>query len=183
MSGLLEEFGVDIDDVDEVRGYQQPDDGIYLFEVTGHYVQHGTKADNDKNMLVFDYALYNEDGETAGAKREWYNLPADMSDPTPKEAQNLGRYKARLRDLLPDRDSVSGVGPDDVVGITGSLQLVTGKPNAQGSSYQNINNLRVAVGETESAAPAAAAPVVTKAAQPAARAAAAGVRPNPFPKK
>ena len=146
----------------------------------------------DRSWIIFNFLL----GESGKSKDEWFQLPADVSNPTEKEIEKLGYYKARLISLGVPEDQVNSVGQDELVGLTGTFKLETK------NGYQNIRNFKLntdgmnefaqpeeaeeapaeapaAKAPAKAAAPKAAAP---KATAPAARAAAAGVRTNPFAK-
>lgn len=198
--GLLDEYGVDLEGV-EAASYDVPDD-IYEFETGDVYVQNGTDKFPDKVWLVIQYLL----GDTGKSKTEWFQLPEDPSDPTPKEKQKLGFLKARLLDLGLTEEQAADPDRDLLVGVVGSLQVFTK------DGYQNIKNVKLltdginefAEAEEEEveeeapkaaprkapAKPAAKAPVKAPVKAPAGtakgtsqRAAAAGVKPNPFAKK
>lgn len=182
--GLLDEYGIDLDGV-EAPSYDVPDD-IYSFEVGEVYIQQGTEKLPDKVWIVISYLL----GDSGKTKNEWFQLPEDASNPTEKELEKLGYYKARLLDLGIDESAVNSVGADELVGIRGTLQVFTR------NGWQNIKNVKLdtddagneyAAPAEEEAAPVAKAPArkpaVAKAPVAAQRAAAAGVKANPFAKK
>jgi hypothetical protein len=188
--GLLDEYGVDLNDV-EAASFDVPDD-IYEFEVTDVYTQNGTENWPDRKWIVIQYAL----GDAGKSKTEWFELPEDASSPTDKEKQKLSFFKARLIDLGIAPEETGNASRDDLIGITGTLQVFTR------NSYQNIKNVKTYAGseeglnefapetpaaEPEAEKPAAKAPAKTAKAAPAARAAAttakaaaAGVKVNPF---
>lgn len=176
LNGLLGEYGIDLDEV-EVPNFNIPDD-IYEFEITDVYIKNGTSKDPEQVSLVITFSL----GDEGKSKDEWFRLPKDASAPTEKELQSLGFYKRRIMDLGFDESEINSVSREDLIGITGTLQVFTK------DGYQNIKNVKVVeAGELEEApeaeAPAAKAPRARAAATAAAteqKAAAAGVRKNPF---
>lgn len=181
--GLLDDYGIDLDGV-EAPNYDVPDD-IYEYTIGDVYIQVGTEKHPDKSWICISFLL----GDAGKSKTEWFQLPEDASDPTPKELEKLGYYKQRLLDIGVDESAVNDVSRDDLVGLTGTLQVLTK------GAWQNIKNVKATEGDepAEAAAapvakaakaPAAKAPAAAKTAStvPAARAAAAGVKVNPFAK-
>lgn len=181
--GLLDDYGIDLDGV-EAPNYDIADD-IYEFVVGNVYIQAGTDKHPDKSWICIEFLL----GESGKSKIEWFQLPADASDHTDDELTKLGYYKQRLLSLGVDEADVNSVGADDLVGITGTLQVFTK------GGWQNIKNVKVEEAEEEEAPVAAAPKTVRKpAAKPAAAAEEetedeapaapavkrAGVKPNPF---
>lgn len=198
MAGLLEEYGIDLTEI-EAPSYDVPDD-IYEFVVGDVYVQAGTNNHPDKSWICIQFQL----GETGKSKTEWFELPKDIYDPTPEELKKLGYYKVRLTDLGVAEEDLNSVGRDELIGLAGTLQVFTR------NGFQNIKNVKLSEGNEfmpPAAAPVAApkarrvakaavapapvaeeaeeaAPAVAKAATAVApRAAAAGVRKNPFAPK
>lgn len=184
--GLLDDYGIDLDGV-EAPSYDV-EDGIYEFEIGDHYIKSGTDKFPDKSWIIISYLL----GDAGKTKDEWFQLPEDASNPTPKELEKLGYYKARLIDLGIPEEGLNSAGPDQTVGLRGTLHVATK------NGWQNVKNVKLDTdGENEfsgvkstpdeapaeEAAPAAKAPAARAPRQtPAARAAAAGQRPNPFAK-
>lgn len=159
MEALLADYGVDMDDI-EAPSFDI-EDGTYYFIVGDVFVQHGTKADPDGgDSLVFSYRLSNDsdDDSDGKEKREWFNLPDDPEDITEKEKERLGWYKARIISLGFEASEVNSVTRDDLIGITGTMQLVTtaGRGSNKGKTFQNIRNVKV--DEEVPAAPVAATP-------------------------
>lgn len=200
MAGLLEEYGIDLTEV-EAPSYDVPDD-IYEFVVGDVYVQAGTSNHPNESWICIQYQL----GDSGKSKTEWFKLPQDMSDPTPDELKKLGYYKARLFNLGVAEEDLNSVGRDELIGLAGTLQVFTR------NGFQNIKNVKlsevnefvpqtspVAAPKTRRVAkatvPAAVAEAVAEEATPVApkakpaaravapRAAAAGVRKNPFAPK
>lgn len=165
MTGLLADYGIDTDDV-EVPDFEI-DDGIYYFVIGDVFIQHGTKADPDgPDSVVISYRLTtDEDDDSDGKeKREYFNLPEDPENPDDDEKKKLGWYVKRLLDLGFERSEINNVGRDDLIGLTGTMQLVhvAGKGANKGKTFQNIRSLKV--DEEVPAAPVAGTPVKTKAA-------------------
>lgn len=158
--GLLDEYGIDMDEI-EAPSFDVPDD-IYEFEVSDFYIQDGTDNYPDRVWLVIQYSL----GSGGKSKSEWFELPADASAPTDKELQKLGFYKNRLRDLGIEDSQMNAVGPDDLIGKTGTLQVFTK------NGFQNIKGVKLsddgenAFSEKQEEAPA---PRRSRAAKPAAK--------------
>lgn len=145
MTGLLADYGIDTDDI-EVPSFEI-EDGIYHFVIGDVFVQHGTKADPDgPDSIVISYRLSDEEGDADGQeKREYFNLPVDPEAPTEDEAKKLGWYVSRIMSLGFKRTEVNSVDRDDLIGLTGTMQLVhvAGKGKNKGKEFQNIRNLRV----------------------------------------
>ena len=185
--GLFDEYGVNMDEVKE-SSWEVPDD-IYEFAVGSCWIQEGTKKDPDAQFFVIEYLLGDE-GDLK--KSEWFGLPADPTAPTDKELQKLGFLKTRLKSLGIPEGNLNDVDEDTLVGITGTLQIVTR------NGFQNIRNVRVdeeqevaeeSAAEVEEEAPKAApkvaarkAPAKAPAAKPTTqqRATAKGAVANPF---
>ena len=181
MTSLLEDYGIDTSDI-EVPSFEIDDD-IYEFVIGDVFIQHGSKANPDgPDSLVISYQL----GDEGKEKREYFNMPEDPEDVTPDEKKKLGWYVARMLDLGFDRSEINSITRDDLIGLTGTLQVYSqkGKGANSGKTYQNIKNVRVAERSADEeptppvAAPKAAkAPAKTKAASTPKTAAA-----NPFAK-
>lgn len=173
MSGLFEEYGIDPDEVPDAPSYDIAD-GIYEFEVSNAF--DWVSDDEDRSAFVIEYAL----GDEGKTKSEWFNLPEDASAPTEAEMKKLGFLKQRLLSLGVPRESLATVEKEDLIGITGTLQLKTSRAK-NGSDYQNVRN--VTVEEAEEEAPAAKAPVAKAPAKKGKPQAVANTKPNPFAKK
>jgi len=130
MAGLLDGYGIDMDEI-EAPSYDVADD-IYEFEVSDFYIQEGTDNWPDRTWLIIEYSL----GAAGKSKSEWFELPADASAPTDKELQKLGYYKNRLSDLGVEPGDMNKVGPDDLIGKTGTLQVFTK------NGFQNIKGVK-----------------------------------------
>lgn len=141
MSSLLEDYGIDTSDI-EVPSFEIADD-IYEFVIGDVFIQHGTKADPDGgDSLVISYQL----GDEGKEKREYFNMPEDPEDVTPDERKKLGWYVSRMLDLGFDRSEINSIQREDLIGLTGTLQVYSqkGKGANSGKTYQNIKNVRVA---------------------------------------
>jgi hypothetical protein len=184
MAGLLDGFGFDFDEI-EAPSYDVPDD-VYEFEVSSFYIRQGTNSKPDVSWIIIEYSL----GDSGKTKSEWFQLPEDAANPTESELQKLGFYKSRMMDLGFESNQIGNVGPDDVVGITGTLQVFT--KSSKNGPFQNIKNVKVNSDDqgnqfSQAASPEPAeepaAPAAKKAparTAPQAKAAAAGVKKNPF---
>lgn len=128
MTGILEEYGLDVDAAEELS-FEVPD-GEYDFTVGDMFVRVGSKAQPDKSWLIIEYLL--DSGKKHG---ELFGLPIDASAPTDKEKGVLGRYKSRLKSLGFEEGQLNEIGRDEIVGIEGHFVLLTSK------GYQNIRNL------------------------------------------
>lgn len=138
MAGLIEEFDIDLTQIDAPE-YGKPADDIYEFVLGDVHLQEGSKNHPDKKWIVFKYML----GDTGQSFSELFALPADASNPTSAEIQRLGFYKQRLVTLGVEPDAVNSVGADDLIGAAGTLELRTVK-GKDGKEYQNIRNLKMA---------------------------------------
>lgn len=171
MSGLFEEYGIDPDEVPEAPSYDV-EDGIYEFEISNSF--DWVSDDEDRSAFVIEYTVGDEGKKTS----EWFNLPEDASAPTEAEMKKLGFLKQRLLSLGIPREELGTVEKDDLIGITGTLQLKTTR-GRNGKDYQNVRNVTVDDAEAEApAAPAVKAPAKKGKPQPVAKAPA-----NPFGRK
>lgn len=154
MAGLIEEFNIDLSNVDEPDGYGRPADDIYKWTLGDVFIQNGSKKYPEKSWIIFKYLL----GDTGRDFSELFSLPMDPSNPTDKEVERLGYYKQRLLSLGVAPEDVNSVSADDLIGATGTFELrtVRGKDN---NEYQNIRNFKADLGEratTEKERPATA---------------------------
>lgn len=132
--GILDDYNVDLDDYD-TSTFDVPD-GVFDFTIGEVATQDGSKNRPDQPMLYIHYILTSEDGKNY-TRREYYDIPGDPSSPTDREKRDMGRLKSRIISLGFDEAEVNKVEPDELVGISGTLQLVTTK------GFQGIRNLRV----------------------------------------
>lgn len=168
--GLLDDYGVDVAaDADTSGGFSTVEPGPYRFEVKDVFVKEGSVAEPEKAWIIFEYLLDDEMGKTV-EHSELFQIPEDPKNPTDNERKTLGRYKSRLNDLGVADDKVNSVDRDELVGLTGTLTVVSvpGKGKNAGKSYQNIRNVKLDRGEAttsaSAAAPAAARRPVTRTA-------------------
>lgn len=174
--GLLDEYGLDLDEV-VVPSYDIKDD-TYDFVVGDIYIRKGTENKPDDAWVCIDFIV----GDEGKTKTEWFSLPKDASAPTDKELQKLGYYKQRILSLGVDEADVNTFESSDIIGVTGTLVLLTK------NGYQNIRSLQIddsgenqfAEAETEEVAPKAAAKAKAPAAKAAVKPKAATVVDNPF---
>lgn len=154
--GILDDYNVDLDDFD-TSTFDVPD-GVFDFAVGEVATQDGSKARPDQPMFYIHYILTSEDGKNY-TRREYFDIPVDPSHPTDSDKRAMGRLKSRLLSFGFDENEVNGVQSEELVGISGTLQLVTNK------GFQNIRNLRVDEDEEPAPAPAPK-PVQRRAAKP-----------------
>lgn len=176
--GLLDAYGIDTDNL-EVPSYDI-EDGWYRFVIGDCYIKDGSTNNPDLSWLIIDYQLEDEDGNPKGKTSDLFQLPEDPENPTEAEMKKMGWYVARMLNLGFKRDEINSVEREDLIGLTGTLQLATrkGKGKNAGNEYQNIVKLTGDPME-ESAAPEAPAPAAKKA--PARKPAATATAPkNPF---
>lgn len=150
MAGLLEEYEIDMTQVETPEYNSKPADDIYEFTLGDVYIQEGSKKQPEKRWIIFKYLL----GEDGTQFSELFGLPLDPSNPTPAEVQRLGFYKQRLTSLGVSAENLNTVTADELVGTTGTLELRTTK-GKDGNEYQNIRNFKVA-GSASPAKPAVA---------------------------
>jgi hypothetical protein len=150
MAGLIEEFNIDLSNV-EAPEYGGPVDDIYEFTLGDVYLQEGSKNHPDKKWLIFKYLL----GDSGQTFSELFSLPSNPSAPTEAEMQRLGFYKQRLTSLGVSPENVNTVERDDLVGARGTFELRTTK-GRDGKEYQNIKNFKANLGGAS--APAASKP-------------------------
>ena len=145
--GLLDDYNVDIDSVDEAAGFKgQPEPGFYAFEVGNVHIQEGSKNNPDQSWLIITYLLEGDDDEAEAEEYgELFALPADPDNPTPKEIEKLGWYKRRLRELGIAPEQMGSVDRDDLIGIRGTFKLVgtAGKGANKDRIYLNIRDMKV----------------------------------------
>lgn len=150
--GLLDEYEIDMTQVETPEYNNNPADDIYEFTLGDVYIQEGSKKQPEKRWIIFKYLL----GEDGTSYSELFGLPLDPSNPTPAEVTRLGFYKQRLAALGVAPEDMNTVTSDELVGTTGTLELRTTK-GKDGNEYQNIRNFKVAGSEAK------AAPVAAKA--------------------
>lgn len=131
--GLLEDYNVDLDDF-EANSFEVPD-GVYDYAIGEVAVQDGSKNNPEQPMLYIHYILTNEEGKNY-TNREYFWIPADPGSPTDKEKAAMGRLKTRIMSLGFEEDEVNDVSPEELVGLTGTYQLVTSR------GFQNVRNVR-----------------------------------------
>lgn len=188
--GFLDDYDVDLDDFNDSGGFDVPD-GTYAFEVTTGETKVGTQKNDDDVHIVIKFSLESEDGEVY-SYNWWLKVPDDPSRPSRRESIAMSDWKKWLLGAGFPPEDIGGVGPEDIEGITGTVQLLTGRPNKEGRAYQNPRNWTFDGTEEEPKKP-------TKAAKPkpasepeedeegddeeAPRAARTRAKGNPFAKK
>lgn len=180
--GLLDAYGIDTDNL-EVPSYDI-EDGWYKFVISDAYVKEGSQNNPDLSWLIIDYQLEDEEGNPKGKTSDLFQLPEDPENPTEAEQKKLGWYVARMLNLGFKRDEINDVEREDLIGLTGALQLATrkGKGANKDKEYQNIVKLTGDPME-ESEAPAAPAAPAKKPAARRTAAAPATAAANPFAQK
>lgn len=183
MAGLLEEFGIDSAEIPDAPSYDIAD-GEYTFTVGDAYTLEGSRNFPDTTFIIIKLLL----GEEGKEKNEWFGLPLDAANPTTKELGALSRYKTRVLSLGIAPEAVNSAGPDELVGISGTLTLLS-TTNTKGT-YQNIRDIVLDSAAVEAAPAAEVAPKAARAPRAAAAApkvpagapagAAATVKVNPF---
>lgn len=151
--GLLDEYEIDMTQVETPEYNNNPADDIYEFTLGDVYIQEGSKKQPEKRWIIFKYLL----GDDGISYSELFGLPLDPSNPTPAEVTRLGFYKQRLAALGVAPEDMNSVTSDELVGTTGTLELRTTK-GKDGNEYQNIRNFKVAGGEAKAAPVAAKKP-------------------------
>jgi hypothetical protein len=138
--GLLDDYGIDTSEA-TTPSYDM-EDGIYEFTVGDVYVKQGSQKYPDRSWVIIEYLV----GDEGKKQSELFELPQDPENMTDRERQKLGYYVARLMDLGVDRDEVNDVDRDDLIGVTGTLQLYStaGKGANAGKMFQNIKHVKVA---------------------------------------
>ncbi len=151
--GLLDEYEIDMTQVETPEYADNPADDIYEFTLGDVYLQEGSKNFPEKRWIIFKYLL----GDNGLSKSELFGLPLDPSNPTPDEVKRLGFYKQRLASLGVAPEDMNTVTADELIGTTGTLELRTtvGKDKKE---YQNIRSFKVAGGEAKPAPVAAKKP-------------------------
>lgn len=150
--GLLDEYAIDLNEVETPDFDRTLPDDIYEFTVGDIRLKEGSKKNPEQNFIIITYLL----GENGHKHDELFTLPLDPRNPTDKELTKLSFYKQRLASLGFSPDQMNTIDESDVVGITGTLELRTTVSKANGQEYQNIKRL-----QTESSAaakPAVAGP-------------------------
>lgn len=183
MAGFFDNIGSAIGEAvaeaETQSGFYTPEVGTYNFEVVGAEVRVGTKANPEAINFIVRYILSGDDGEPH-IWEQWLGIP-DPADPrnlTQGERVKFSILKQTLMGLGVADSDINTVGPDDVEGVTGTLQIAKSKnkqwdgtdPNRE--YYTNARNIKA---DTAAAAPARPATVTTK---PASRKAAPKAQPS-----
>lgn len=153
MAGLIEEFNIDLSNVDEPDAFAPPADDIYEWVLGDVSIKNGSKTNPDKSWIIFKYLL----GDTGKSFSELFSLPLDPTRPTDKEIERLGYYKQRLLSLGVAPENINTITAEDLVGATGTFELrtVKGKDNKE---YQNIRNFKPNLGDVAKTPAAAKKP-------------------------
>lgn len=137
--GLFDDFDIDMDEVEE-SSFASIKDGFYEFETTELMHQNGSKNKPDYTYKVLKFDL-----DEAGTYWEWFVVAVHGETDHKDAKRGLGNLKTRLLSLGFLASELNEIEPEDVEGITGSLQLVTtqGKGANAGNYYQNVRNVKV----------------------------------------
>jgi hypothetical protein len=136
--GILDDY-LDVDNIDDeenVLGFDKPKDGTYEFEIGDAHWQKWTKKDIEHNSFVIDYYLTDADGNDAPKASDFLTMPDADKDPedyTMQEKISIRTLRDRFYVLGFEKEQFSKIERDDLVGLTGMLTL---KTNAKG--WQNI---------------------------------------------
>lgn len=179
--GLLDEYGVNTDEA-VAPSYSETPPGIYRFEVGDVFVKEGSTNDPDARWIIVSYNL-EDDFDNVFEKSELFALPEDAKNPTQAEKEKLGFYVQRVQDLTGcERSAVNDIERDDLIGITGTLQIVAraGKGARKGETFYNVTKVKREERETVAAAAPAATAAAPKAAAVKKAPARATAPENPF---
>lgn len=165
------EQAIDVDGARDI-GFWTPEPGIYNFEVSKAEMKRGTQNDPDALGLSIGFALQNSTMDTPKTHSEYNGIPQpdDPHNPTEREAQQAAFLKKRFLELGIPAGEINHVGPEDILGITGTLSIIIDR-----KGYAVIRNVKVGGGPTP------AAPVAKKAPARAPRARKAIETPAPEP--
>lgn len=177
--GFFDDYDVDLDNFEASSGFVNAPDGPYAFEVANAEVRVGTNNDPEAVNITVAFALENEEGETY-KHTNWYAMPKDPAHPSQRETISMGEFKALLLAAGVPESELKTAGPEDIIGLEGTLRLVTSRSKKNGKDYQNtrdiaFDNDAAAEEEEEEAAPKAAPKARAAKAAPAAKS-------NPFAK-
>lgn len=140
--GLFDDFGIDIDEIEELEGFSNPADGVYRFEVASGERRDGSTNNPDNTFFVIEFNLETEDGEAAGTKQDWYTMAVDGDPDVYPAPMSLKFLKSRLLELGVPGSKLSKFEGGEIEGVTGTLQLKT-KPGKNGKApSQNIYNVK-----------------------------------------
>jgi len=159
--GLLDDYGIDTSEA-ETPSYDM-EDGIYEFTLGDIYVKQGSQAYPDRSWVIIEYLV----GDEGKKNSELFELPQDPDNLTDRERQKLGYYVQRMLDLGVEREAVNDIDREDLIGLTGTLQLYStaGKGKNAGRMFQNIKNVKVSK-SSEATQPAQKKPRQTAASNP-----------------
>lgn len=149
----------------EGSAYNDPPEGRYKFEVLGANLKKGNKNDPDALALIIKYDLEG-DGDKSLTWSEYLSIPnvADGRQMTEQEGWSLNSLKTRFLSLGVEDSKINSAGPDDIEGVTGTLEI---RKNKKG--YVQARNVKASVAAPAAApAQAVARPATRKAAPKAA---------------
>lgn len=111
---LLEQYGVNEEDIPENVGRREVPDGVYGYTITdlSEYVN----ENQGSKSLYIDYDL----GED-GSHREWFTVESDNEEYVTRGFSDLRKRLAFFEQTLAD------FRPDEIIGRTGTLELKTGR--------------------------------------------------------
>jgi hypothetical protein len=169
MAGFFDGFdsalGEAVAEAETQTGFYTPEAGTYNFEVLGAEMKVGTKANPDALNFIVHYSLTGDDGEPHNWD-QWLGVPqpADPRNLTDQDRIKFSVLKQTLMGLGVSEADINTVGPDDVEGVTGTLQIAKSKNKRWDGAdpsreyYTNARNIKV----DQAAAPSAPAQVTTK---------------------
>lgn len=170
---LLEQYGVNEEDIPEnvSAGRRKIADGVYPYTITD-FSKYDNESKNSESLYI-DYDFGDD-----GTHREWFTTKADDEDWVTRGFSDLRKRLAFFG------QSLSDFRPDEVIGRTGTLEIVT----AKSGKSQYINEFSVdeeGEEEPEGDAPMALAEKAPAKAAPAKATAKAGTASrgtagNPF---
>lgn len=136
--GLLDDFEMDLEDINPAGEFERPSIGEHSFEVGSFYIDpKGTRNKPGEPVIRLEYLL-DDEGQTF--QETW---PVVTGVPTAKEKTRLSFFKQRMITLGLDEDQANNPDPEDIEGLTGTLTIKwTGE-------YANIDKLYVDNDDTE----------------------------------
>lgn len=181
--GFFDDYDVDLDNFEASSGFVNAPDGTYAFEVANAETRVGTNADPDAVNITVVFALENEEGETY-KHTNWYAVPKDPAHPSQRETISMGEFKALLLSAGVPETELKSAGPEDIIGLEGTLRLVTSRSKKNGKDYQNTRDIAFDNDSVTEDGESDAAPEAAPEAAPKARAAKAApaAKSNPFAK-
>lgn len=125
---LLEQYGVNEEDIPEnvSAGRRKVDDGVHGYTITDFSKYENTEKGTESLYIDYDFG-------DAGTHREWFTTVAADEDWVTRGFSDLRKRLAFFGQALSD------FRPDEIIGRTGTLELVT----AKSGKTQYINEFSV----------------------------------------